>query len=105
MSGSSRVTGEKPPKGGPEKMRARKKKSDLPVNADPESIGDLVRIEGPRAATLRRPSNHCIRHLSSPACIRRGFLIFILALCGAGHLFGRFPAPISSVWAHCDLPS
>jgi hypothetical protein len=59
------VTGEKPPKDGPEKIRARKKKSDLLVNADPELIGDPVRIEG-SVPILRRPSNHSIRNLSPP---------------------------------------
>src|SRR5258705_11731547 len=58
-------TGEKPPKDGPEKIRARKKKSDLLVNADPELIGDPVRIEG-SVPILRRPSNHSIRNLSPP---------------------------------------
>src|SRR5258706_14668160 len=100
MSGSSRVTGEKPPKGGPEKIRARKKKSDLLVNADPESIGDLVRIEGPRAATLRRPSNYCIRNLSPPACIRRVFLFLIMAFCGAGHSCEHFHAAVSAFRAN-----
>jgi hypothetical protein len=75
------------------------------VNADPESIGDLVRIEGPRAATLRRPSNHCIRNLSPPACIRRVFLILILGFCGAGHSCERFLAPISSFGANWDRPA
>jgi hypothetical protein len=36
-----------------ERTRARKKKSDWLVNADPRSIGDPIRIEGPSMEPFR----------------------------------------------------
>jgi hypothetical protein len=86
-------TGEPPKKGAPEKTRARKKKSEPLVNADPKLIDDLIRIDELSLATLQsrlvQPSSVCSEPSLAPGGNAMRFFVASLIVVAALYFWDK----------------